>query len=103
MEEYPYVHTEDSIEYMLTTIDNPFDPFTEFDQWFAFDARSGYNTPGLLDAIAQTSDDLSDLDQLLTVQMAIDEIIAENVSGVHRKVKRGDMIRIQTSNESESE
>ena len=31
-------------EYMLTTIDNPFNPFTNFDDWYAFDTSKGYNT-----------------------------------------------------------
>ena len=35
-------------DYMLTTVDNPFNPFTEFDSWLAYDEQSGYNTNGLL-------------------------------------------------------
>ena len=26
---------------MLTTSDNPYDPFTQFDEWYAFDERKG--------------------------------------------------------------
>jgi hypothetical protein len=73
-------------EYMLTTVDNPFNPFTDFDSWLAYDNRLGYNTPSLLARIAITSDDLSDADQSLAIQQAIDEIVTENVSGMHRKV-----------------
>ena len=32
---------------LLTTIDNPFHPGTQFNEWFAFDIRKGYNTLGL--------------------------------------------------------
>lgn len=81
-------------EYMLTTYDNPYDPFTEWDEWLAWDHQAGYHTPGLLDRIARMSDELSDADQFLAVQQAIDEIVRENVTGVHRKVKRGDVARI---------
>lgn len=78
-------------EYMLTTIDNPFDPFTQWDEWYAWDQTSGYHTPGLLDRIARVSDELAEVDQHLAVQQAIDEIVRENVSGMHKKVKRGEM------------
>lgn len=75
-------------EYMLTTVDNPFNPFTEFNAWFAFDVNKGYNTSSLLARIAKVSDDLSEPDQALAIQNAIDEIVKENVSGMFRKVSR---------------
>lgn len=81
-------HSGEPIEYMLTTVDNPFDPFTQFTQWFAFDTASGYHTASFLARIAKTSDELSDVDQRLAIQSAIDEIVRENVSGVHKKVSR---------------
>lgn len=77
-------------EYMLTTLDNPFDPFTQWDEWYAWDNRAGYCTPGLLARIARSSDDLSELDQHLVLQIAIDEIVRENISGMHRKLKKGE-------------
>jgi hypothetical protein len=78
-------------EYMLTTVDNPFDPFTQWDEWLLWDTQAGYYTPGLLARIARTSSDLSEGDQHVAVQEAIDEIVRENVLGVHRKIKRGDV------------
>ena len=84
-------------EYMLTTVDNPFDPFTQFDQWLSFDTAQGHNTPGLLDQVTITSDDLSEIDQFLAVQDAIDEIVRENVLGIHRKVKRGQLASLIAS------
>lgn len=79
-------------EYMLTTVDNPFDPFTQFDEWYAWDQNAGYCTPGLLARIALMSDELSEADQHLIIQQAIDEVVRENVSGVHKKVKKGDVV-----------
>jgi hypothetical protein len=76
---------------MLTTTDNPFDPFTQFDQWLVFDETSGYYTTGLLARIIKTSPDLSDADQSLAIELAIEEIVNENVSGVHRMVAAGDI------------
>lgn len=77
--------------HLLTTTDNPYDPFDQWDEWWAWDFRHGYHTPGYLARIAVTSDDLSDLDLFLAVQEAIEEIVKENVFGVHRKVKRGQL------------
>lgn len=76
------------VEYMLTTVDNPFNPFDQFDEWFAWDRQAGYDTPSHLDRIANGSDEMSDTDQAVAIQAAIDEIIRENVSGMYRKVAR---------------
>lgn len=78
-------------EYLLTTVDNPYDPWTQWEEWLQWDSRAGYHTPGLLARIAKTSNDLSEADQHLVLQQAIDEIVKENVMGVHRKVQRGDV------------
>lgn len=73
-------------ESMLTTVDNPFDPFTQYDAWYAFDVRMGYHSSALLARIVMTSDELSEPDQSLVIEAAIDEIVQENVSGMHRKI-----------------
>lgn len=83
--------TNEPIEYMLTTVDNPFDPFTRFDEWLAYDTRLGYNTPSLLGRLTINSSNLSEPDQARAIQVAIDEIVNENVSGMFRKVSRGSM------------
>jgi hypothetical protein len=77
-------------ESMLTTVDNPYDPFTQFDEWYNFDTRAGYNTSALLARIVRTSDELSEPQQSLAIELAIDEIVRENVSGMHRKVTKND-------------
>lgn len=77
--------------YMLTTFDNPFDPFSQFEEWYVWDEQAGYHTSGLLDRIARLSHDISPADQHVAIQQAIDEIIRENVSGMHRKVQAGDV------------
>lgn len=80
-------------EHMLTTVDNPFDPFTHFNEWRAFDEGHGYNSLSLLARIIVTSDELSDADQSRAIEDAIDEIVSENVLGLYRKVKQN---QIQT-------
>lgn len=73
--------------HMLTTIDNPYDPYTQYDEWSAFDERAGYYTPQLLARIVRTSHDLSEEEQNEAIEAAIDEICFYNVSGVHTKVE----------------
>lgn len=71
---------------MVTTIDNPFDPFTQFEEWFEFDQDKGYNTCSYLARIAKTSDELSQQDEDLAIEDAVDEIVSMNVLGIYKKV-----------------
>lgn len=65
-------------ESMLTTDDNPFDPFDEFEAWYAFDMQHNYRTLEYLARVSHTSFELSDADELLAIEQAIDEILKEN-------------------------
>ena len=76
------------IESMLSTVDNPHDPFEEFDAWYAWDERHGYHTTSFLARIISTSPDLSEPDQNLAIEQAIDEIVKENVNGMYVKVSK---------------
>lgn len=73
---------------MLTTIDNPYSPFDEWDSWLRYDTQAGYGTSGLLARIAVVSDELSETDFNAALTNAIEEIVRENVSGVHTKVTK---------------
>ena len=71
---------------MLTTLDNPYDPFKQFDEWYAFDESMGYHTCSYMARIAKTSNELSEEDEDLAMEQAIDEIISLNVLGIYKKV-----------------
>lgn len=73
-------------EHMLTTVDNPFNPFTQFDAWYAYDTASGYHSLSFLARVVRTSDDMSEADQSLAIELGIDEIVRENVLGIYKKV-----------------
>ena len=75
-------------EVMLTTVDNPFSPFTQWNEWYAFDEAQGYHTCGYLARIAKSSDELSQVDENLAILSAIDEIVKLNLLGIYRKVMR---------------
>ena len=55
---------------------------------YEYDIAMGYNTSAFLDRVAKISHELSEPDQELAIQNAIDEIVQENVSGMWRKVSR---------------
>lgn len=71
---------------MLTTADNPYDPFTQFNEWLQFDESSGYYTTQYLARLTRSSGDLSEADQSSAIEHAIDEIVLENINGVYKKV-----------------
>lgn len=75
---------------MLSTVDNPFNPFKEFDKWLAFDESKGYFTCEYLGRIAKTSNELSPVEYGEEVDAAIDEIIKENINGLYTKIKQED-------------
>ena len=71
----------------LTTIDNPYDPFEQFDDWFLFDVEKGYNSCAYLDRIAKTSDQFSDEENEVEIERAIDEIIKYDFANIYKKVR----------------
>ncbi len=73
-------------EHMLSTSDNPWNPWTHLDEWQRFDEASGYHTLGYLARIIRTSDELSEADQSLAYEQAIDEILEFNLTGNYIKV-----------------
>lgn len=73
---------------MLTTIDNPFDPFEQFTSWLLFDEEKGYHSCSYLGRIARTSDQLSDEENDLEVERAIDEIVRYDFRNIYKKVTR---------------
>ena len=77
-------------EYMLTTIDNPYNPFTQWDDWFNYDEDAGYHTCSYLDRIARTSDSMSETELQEELTRAMDEIIDEDPFGLYFKMKEGD-------------
>ena len=72
--------------HMLTTTDNPFNPITQFDEWYVFDVGHGYNSLSLLARIAPTSDVLSEEQNKRIIEEGIQEIVDLNVSGMHTKI-----------------
>ena len=73
---------------MLTTEDNPHDPFTNYDAWNSFDIAAGYHTAELIARLVKTSPHLSQEDGEQQVENVIDEIIREHIGENYKKVER---------------
>ena len=77
-------------ECRLTTFDNPYDPFKQFNSWFLFDIEKGYNSCGYLARIARTTDQMSDAENEEEIERAIDEIIKYDFMNIYKKVRKTD-------------
>lgn len=75
-------------ECKLTTVDNPFDPFEQFNDWFMFDINNNHDCCGRLMRIANIKDDMIESEQDAEIERAIDEIIAYDVLGIYKKAVR---------------
>ena len=73
-------------ECMLTTFDNPYNPFDDLTSWFMFDIEKGYNTCSYLGRIVNLSDDLCQKEVDEEVERAIDEIIFYDFRNIYKKV-----------------
>ena len=79
---------ENEYDCMLTTFDNPFDPFEQFTSWLLFDDEKGYNTCGKLARIVELSEDMSQKEIDEATERAIDEIIKYDFRNIYKKVKK---------------
>ena len=84
----------------VTTLDNPFDFFTQFDDWFAFDTQKGYNTCSYVARIANTSSEMSESDYETAVNDAVDEILRLNITGNYKKVRAPQTKRADNNDQS---
>lgn len=76
---------------MLTTIDNPFNPFEDFRSWFQYDIEKGYNSCSYLARIAIYEDDMTQNEIDIETERAIDEIVSVNPLGIYIKVTNKDV------------
>lgn len=77
---------------MLSTIDNPYNPFEDFVAWQLYDIEHQYNTCSYLGRIAQFSDDMTQQEEDIENERAIDEIIKHDPFGRYIKVTKEDTV-----------
>ena len=69
---------------MLTTSDNPYNPFTDWDSWYQFDTSHGYNTIDLLGRISMGTHVANDMD----TYYAMRTIVEKDLYGKHLLVTK---------------
>lgn len=83
--------------FMLTTIDNPFNPFEDFDSWFLFDVEKGYYSCSLLARITNNANDLTELEEKKDIERAIDEIVKYDPTNMYTKISKDGMKTVDLS------
>lgn len=78
-----------SVECRLSTVDNPYNPFTQYDSWFLYDVEKGYNSSALLARTIDSDPSLynQDVDNE-DIEKAIDSIIKNDFMNLFIKVKK---------------
>lgn len=72
----------------ITTIDNPFDPFEDFRSWFDYDIEKGYYTSSKLARLTNLKSDMSEKEELIEIERAIDRLIEIDPLDLYIKMTR---------------
>ena len=79
-------------ETALTTIDNPYSPFSRFDEWYSYDTEKGYDCCGYIDRTKQVHNKdttyLSSDSEDQVIDRIIDYIVATDPTGMFVKVEK---------------
>lgn len=76
-------------QYCPTTIDNPWNPFTQFDEWLAYDTSMGYRTLERWARMRRTCAIAAhQADEDMVAEEAIDELVRLDPLHMYTKVTR---------------
>lgn len=73
-------------DYMITTIDNPWNPFTHYHEWLDHDMQHGYNTDQWLYILSRTSNDLAMEEQDEQIDVGAQRLLELDPYGLHVKL-----------------
>lgn len=80
-------------KYMLTTTNNPWNPYTQFDEWFAFDLNFGHNCLAQMMRRIEIPDNLTEEEQDFILDETCRDIAKDNFFGDFRLInKDGDFV-----------
>jgi len=73
-------------QFHITTIDNPFDPFENFDDWFQFDVEKGYYSCSKIARIVENIENTEEKQEDELLEEAIDRLIEIDPLDIYRKL-----------------
>lgn len=73
---------------MLTTVDNPYDPFDQFDSWLLFDKEKGYDSCEKIARMVNVTDDMTQKEVDEEANRAIEKIIQLDFLDIYKKAYR---------------
>lgn len=77
------------IKSMLTTVDNPFNPFENFDDWYIFDQdKRHFCCERLAEVVGSDLKDSNEIEQIAITESAIDYIVDNDLLGNFVKVQK---------------
>ena len=71
----------------ITTVDNPFDPFDQFQLWYEFDESHGYHSCSFVARLCYDSNGIGVVDNQIAMETAIDTIVDMNPK-LYKKVQQ---------------
>ena len=85
---------EELKEYMLTTVDNPYNPFTQWDLWYNFDQHAKHYSCEYLDRVSTISEGFTEAESTRELNRAMDWIVKNDPLNIYRKVTKDDFDKI---------
>lgn len=90
---------DENEEYLITTIDNPWNPFTHPSEWSEFDREHGYNTRERLATYIFTSNDLGENETAADISFGQKTFLEKDLLGIWIRVKKDTDIKPVNMNE----
>ena len=72
-------------QYLLTTLDNPYNPFVDFTSWYMFDCEKGHNTSSRLARIANINAEMTQKEREEEMDRVMDLIVKYDLEDLYVK------------------
>lgn len=80
----------ETVECFVTTFDNPYNYFTQFDEWFAFDTSKGYYTCNKIARLVELKPSMTSIEEQNAIEDACKRFVDIDFMNLYRIIRRGD-------------